>query len=98
MSIILTESRAVELLTHHCNPKMYPTHEEMLRALTDTTEREIIVSLRNFLGKLIDDDSMPAPQKVKKYFNLSISNEENAEMFIDEIYCTISEYLFADEE
>jgi len=98
MTAILSESRAIEILTHHCNPKMYPTEEEMLRGLTDMNDREVIVLLRNFLGKVIDDDSMPATQKIKKYFNLSISNEEKAETFIDEIYCAISEYLFADEE
>lgn len=98
MSTTLSDSRAVEILTHHCDPKIYPTEEEMLRGLTGTLDREIISALRDFLGKLIDDDSIPAPQKVKKYFNLSISNEEKAETFIDEIYCSISEYLFADEE
>ncbi len=98
MATILSESRAVEILTHHCDPKIYPTEEEMLRGLTDMNNREVITSLRTFLGKVIDDDCMPAPQKVKKYFNLSISNEEKAEAFIDEIYCAISEYLFADQE
>ncbi len=98
MVAILSDSRATEILTHYCNPKMYPTEEEMLRALTSNVEREIIMSLRAFLGKLIDDDARSAPQKVKTYFNLSISDEEKAETFIDEIYCAISEYLFAEEE
>jgi len=97
-STILSESRVVEILTHHCNPRIYPTEEEMLRGLVDKNDREVIVSLRSFLGDIIDDDSISAPQKANKYFNLSISNEEKAEMFIDEIYCAISEYLFADEE
>lgn len=98
MVAILSESRAVEILTHHCNPKMYPTEEQMLRELSDKNDREVIASLRAFLGKVIDDDSLSGPQKVKRYFNLSISDEEKAETFIDEIYCAISEYLFADEE
>jgi len=98
MTPILSDSRAIEILKHHCDPKIYPTEEEMLRGLTDAIEREIIVALRAFLGAVIDDDSTPAPQKVKKYFGLSISNEEKAETFIDEVYCSISEYLFADEE
>ena len=98
MNMILSDSRAVEILKHHCDPKIYPTEEEMLCALTDKVDRETIVSLRSFLGMIIDDDSIPAPQKVKKYFGLSISNEEKAETFIDEVYCSISEYLFADEE
>jgi hypothetical protein len=89
MATILSESRATEILTHHCNPKIYPTEEEMLRGLTDMNDREVVLSLRNFLGKVIDDDSMPAPQKVKKYFNLSISTAEKAEEFIDEIYCAM---------
>ena len=97
MAVILSEGRAVEILTHHCDPKLYPTEEEMLRGLTDANDRQVIISLRAFLGKIIDDDSMSGPQKVKKYFNLSISNEEKAETFIDEIYCAISEYLFADD-
>ena len=97
MAVILSEGRAVEILTHHCDPKLYPTEEEMLRGLTDVNDRQVIISLRAFLGKIIDDDSMSGPQKVKKYFNLSISNEEKAETFIDEIYCAISEYLFADD-
>ncbi|MDE1900567.1 MAG: hypothetical protein KGI37_02845 [Alphaproteobacteria bacterium] len=94
----LSDSRAAEILKHHCDPKIYPTEEEMLRGLTDAIDREVMASLRSFLGALIDDDSMPASQKVKKYFGLSISNEEKAETFIDEIYCSISEHLFADEE
>jgi hypothetical protein len=98
MPTILSESRAKEILSYHCNPKIYPTEEEMLCGLTDMHDREVILSLRNFLGKMIDDDSITAPQKVKKYFNLSITNEEKAEEFIDEIYCAISEHLFADEE
>jgi len=98
MATILSDSRAVEILKHHCDPKIYPTEEEMLCGLTDIIDRETIVSLRAFLGQVIDDDSMPASQKAKKYFGLSISNEEKAETFIDEIYCSISEYLFADEE
>ena len=98
MTTTLSDSRAIEILKHHCDPKLYPTEEEMLRGLTEAIDRETITSLRSFLGIVIDDDSMPAPQKVKKYFGLSISNEEKAETFIDEIYCSISEYLFADEE
>ncbi len=98
MTATLSDSRATEILKHHCDPKIYPTEEEMLRGLTDKIDREIIVALRSFLGKIIDDDSMTGPQKVKTYFGLSISNEEKAETFIDEIYCSISEYLFADEE
>jgi hypothetical protein len=98
MTTVLSDNRAVEILTHHCDPKIYPTEEEMLRGLTDKIDREAILSLRAFLGKIIDDDSIPASQKAKKYFSLSISNEEKAETFIDEIYCSISEYLFADEE
>jgi hypothetical protein len=97
MCVSLSESQAVELLKHHCDPQIYPTEEEMLRGL-NLVDRKMIVSLRAFLGKIIDDDAVPAPQKVKKYFNLSISNEEKAEAFIDEIYCAISEYLFADED
>lgn len=98
MTTILPDTRAIEILKHHCDPKLYPTEEEMLRGLADKVDRDTIVSLRSFLGKVIDDDSVPAPQKVQKYFGLSISNEEKAETFIDEIYCSISEYLFADEE
>ena len=98
MTTILSDNRAIEILKHHCDPKTYPTEEEMLRGLTDVIDRETILSLRTFLGKVIDDDSVPAPQKVKKYFGLSISNEEKAEIFMDEIYCAISEYLFVDEE
>ena len=90
MAITLSDSRAGEILSHHCDPKLYPTEEEMLRGLTDAIDREVIVALRAFLGKVIDDDSLSAPQKVKKYFSLSISNEEKAETFIDEIYCSIS--------
>ena len=98
MPTILSDSRAIEILKHHCDPKIYPTEAEMLCGLTEMIDRETIVSLRSFLGMVIDDDSMPASQKIKKYFSLSISNEEKAETFIDEIYCSISEYLFADEE
>jgi 23S rRNA A1618 N6-methylase RlmF len=98
MAAILSDSRAIEILRHHCDPKIYSTEEEMLRGLTEMIDRETIVSLRAFLGKTIDDDSIPASQKVKKYFGFSISNEEKAETFIDEVYCAISEYLFADEE
>lgn len=98
MTTILSDSRAIEILKHHCDPKIYPTEKEMLCGLTEKIDRETIVSLRSFLGMVIDDDSMPAPQKVKEYFGLSISNEEKAETFIDEVYCSISEYLFADEE
>jgi hypothetical protein len=98
MPTILPDSRAIEILKHHCDPKIYPTEEEMLRGLTDKIDRETIVSLRAFLGMVIDDDSVPAPQKVKRYFGLSISNEEKAETFVDEVYCAISEHLFADEE
>lgn len=98
MTQTLSDSRAIEILTHHCNPKIYPTEEEMLGGLTDKIGRDTIVALRAFLGKVIDDDSISASEKAKKYFSLSISNEEKAETFIDEIYCSISEYLFADEE
>ncbi len=98
MTKILTDSSAVEILKRHCDPKLYPTEEEMLRGLADAIDREAIASLRAFLGKVIDDDEMSAPEKAKRYFGLSISNEEKAEIFIDEIYCAISEYLFADEE
>ena len=98
MPTILSDSRAIEILKHHCDPKIYPTEEDMLRGLTDKIDQETITSLRSFLGMVIDDDSMSASQKVKKYFGLSISNEEKAETFIDEIYCAISEHLFADEE
>jgi hypothetical protein len=98
MTKILPDSRAIEILKHHCDPRIYPTDKDMLCGLTEKIDRETIVSLRSFLGKVIDDDSMPAPQKVKDYFGLSISNVENAETFIDEIYCAISEYLFPDNE
>ena len=98
MATILSDSRILEILKHHCDPLIYPTEEEMLRGLTDRVDRETIISLRAFLGKVIDDDDIAAPQKVKKYFGLSISNDEKAETFIDEIYCFISEYLFANEE
>jgi 23S rRNA A1618 N6-methylase RlmF len=98
MSKLLSDSRAIEILKHHCDPKIYPTEEKMLCGLTDMIDRETIASLRDFLGKVIDDDSIAASQKAKKYFSLSISNEEKAETFIDEVYCSISEYLFADEE
>ncbi len=98
MTASILESRAIELLSQCCNPKSHPTEEDMLRALTNGTGNEVLSALRAFLGKVIDDDAMTAPQKVKKYFNLSISDEEKAETFIDEIYCMISEHLFADEE
>jgi len=70
----------------------------MIAALSRDLPREVLAALRASLGKLIDDDNMTGPEKARKYFHLSISNEEKAETFIDEIYCAISEHLFADEE
>jgi hypothetical protein len=98
MTTVLTEKRAIDILTRHCNPEIYPTEETMLRGLADMNDRDVLVSLRTFLGNVIDDDSMSAPQKARKYFNVPISHEEKADKFIDEIYCALSEYLFAGEE
>ncbi len=98
MTVTILESRAIELLSQCCNPKTHPTQEDMLGALTIGVGEEVLSALRAFLGKVIDDDAMTPTQKVKKYFNLTISDQEKAETFIDEIYCMISEHLFADEE
>lgn len=98
MTVLILESRAIELLSQYCNPKYYSHEDDMLRALVNEVPREVMASLRTFLGNIIDDDAVSASHKVKKYFNLSINNEEKAEIFIDEIYCMISEHLFADEE
>lgn len=98
MTATILESRAIELLSQCCNPKTHPAEEDMLRDLTNSAGDEILSALRAFLGKVIDNDAMTPSQKVKKYFNLSITDEEKAETFIDEIYCMISEHLFADEE
>lgn len=97
MTATILESRAIELLSQCCNPKAHPTEDDMLRALTNQVSNEVLAALRAFLGKVIDNDAVPSPQKVKKYFNLSISDDEKAEIFLDEIYCMISEHLFADE-
>ncbi|MFY9287453.1 MAG: hypothetical protein WAO98_03015 [Alphaproteobacteria bacterium] len=98
MTVAIMESRAIELLSQFCNPKFYPREEDMLNMLTHEAGPEVLGGLRAFLGKIIDNDAMSASQKVKKYFNLSITDEEKAETFIDEIYCMISEHLYADEE
>jgi hypothetical protein len=96
MTVTILESRAIELLSQCCNPKTNPTDEDMIRALTNGLGDEVLVALRTFLGKVIDNDAMTPPQKVKKYFHLSISDEEKAEIFMDEIYSMISEHIYAD--
>lgn len=94
----MREERAREILTQYCNPKTYGDDQAMIAALAKDLPREILASLRTFLGNLIDNDNMSGPEKVKKYFNLSISDESRAEDFIDDLYCNISEHLFPEEE
>jgi hypothetical protein len=94
----MRDERAREILTQFCNPKKYANDEEMMATLFKGFPQEILASLRVFLGSLIDNDNLSSSEKVKRYFGLTINKDEDAEEFIDAIYCDLSEHLFPDEE